>query len=123
MSDKGFSLNFDRKGKNMEILENAGQSGSKIMGSLKSIISDAEKVLENSTAHGSESYQNAKKKLESTISDAKFVLRELNDVVVTKAKDAAVCTAEFAKENPWKTVGIVAAVGVLVGILIARSKK
>ncbi|MCZ4064895.1 DUF883 family protein [Oxalobacter aliiformigenes] len=107
----------------MEILENAGRSGSKIMGSLKSIISDAEKVLENSTAQGSESYQNAKKKLESTISDAKFVLRELNDVVVTKAKDAAVCTAEFAKENPWKTVGIVAAVSVLVGVLIARSRK
>ena len=43
----------------MEILENAGQAGNKIMGSLKSIISDAEKVLENSTQHGSESYQNA----------------------------------------------------------------
>jgi ElaB/YqjD/DUF883 family membrane-anchored ribosome-binding protein len=42
---------------------------------------------------------------------------------VTKAKDAAVCTAEFAKENPWKTIGIVAAVSVLVGVLIARSRK
>ena len=59
----------------MEILENAGQAGNKIMGSLKSIISDAEKVLENSTQHGSESYQNAKRKLESTITDAKFVSR------------------------------------------------
>ena len=73
----------------MEILENAGQAGNKIMGSLKSIISDAEKVLENSTQHGSESYQNAKRKLESTITDAKFVLRELEEVVVNKAKDAA----------------------------------
>lgn len=107
----------------MEILENAGQSGSKIMGSLRSIISDAEKVLENSTHHGSESYQNAKKKLEATITDAKFVLKELNEVVVNKAKDAAVCTAEFAKEHPWKAVGMVAAAGVLLGILIARSKK
>lgn len=107
----------------MEILENAGQSGSKIMGSLKSIISDAEKVLESGTQQGSESYQRARKKLESTITDAKFVLNEINDVVVTKAKDAAVCTAEFAKEHPWKAVGIVAAVGVLVGILLARSKK
>ncbi len=108
----------------MEILENAGQSsGSKIMGSLKSIISDAEKVLENSTHQGSESYQNAKRKLESTISDAKFVLREINEVVVTKAKDAAICTAEFAKEHPWKAVGVVAAVGVLIGILIARQTK
>lgn len=85
----------------MEILENAGQSGSKIMGSLKSIISDAEKVLENSTAQGSESYQNAKKKLESTISDAKFVLRELNDVVVTKAKDAA----SVQRNSPRKILG------------------
>ena len=107
----------------MEILENAGQAGNKIMGSLKSIISDAEKVLENSTQQGSESYQNAKRKLESPITDAKFVLRELEEVVVNKAKDAAVCTAEFAKEHPWKAVGAVAAVGVLLGILIARSRK
>lgn len=121
--ESGFSFNFDWKEKNMEILENAGQSGGKIMGSLKSIISDAEKVLENSTHQGSESYQNAKRKLESTITDAKFALQELEEVVVTKAKDAAVCTAEFAKEHPWKAAGIVAAVGVLVGLLIARSKK
>ena len=106
----------------MEILENAGQSGNKLMGSLKSIINDAEKVLENSTQQGSETYQNAKKKLEATLVDAKFALGELEDIVVTKAKDAAVCTAEFAKEHPWKAAGIVAAVGVLVGILIARRK-
>ena len=106
----------------MEILENAGQSGNKQMGSLKSIINDAEKVLENSTHQGSETYQNAKKKLESTLVDAKFALGELEDIVVTKAKDAAVCTAEYVKENPWKAAGIVAAVGVLVGILIARKK-
>ena len=49
----------------MEILENAGQSGNKLMGSLKSIINDAEKVLENSTHQGSETYQNAKKKLDN----------------------------------------------------------
>ena len=70
--ESGFSFNFDWKEKNMEILENAGQSGGKIMGSLKSIISDAEKVLENSTHQGSESYQNAKRKLESTITAVSY---------------------------------------------------
>ena len=31
-------------------------------------------------------------------------------------------TVHIREENPWKAAGIVAAVGVLVGILIARKK-
>ncbi len=101
-------------------MDTTTDTGAKLMGNLKSIIQDAEKVLENSTHHGSENFYKAKEKLESTLADAKFALREIEDVVITKAKNAAVCTAEYAKKHPWQTVGAVAVIGVMLGMLIAR---
>lgn len=101
-------------------METTNEAGSKLMGNLKSIIQDAEKVLENSAQQGSESFQKAKEKLESTLADAKFAMHELEDIVISKAKNAAVCTTEYAKEHPWQAVGVAALVGVLIGALIAR---
>ena len=37
-----------------------------------------------------------------------------------KAKEAARATDDFVHEHPWKAVGIGAAVGVIVGMLISR---
>lgn len=101
-------------------METTGEAGTKLMGNLKSMIQDAEKVLENSAHHGSESFQRAKEKLELTLADAKFAVKELEDIVIAKAKNAAVCTAEYAKEHPWKAAGVVAVIGVMLGMLIAR---
>lgn len=96
------------------------EATNKLMGNLKSMILDAEKMLENSASQGSESFQKAKEKLESTLADAKFAMRELEDIVISKAKNAAVCTAEYAKDHPWQAVGVVAVLGVMLGMLIAR---
>lgn len=101
-------------------MDTTNDAGSKLMSNLKSIVQDAEKMLENSAQQGGESFQKAKEKLESTLVDAKFAMRELEDVVISKAKNAAVCTAEYAKEHPWQAAGVVAAVGILIGMLIAR---
>lgn len=101
-------------------METTNETGSKLMGNLKTIIQDAEKMLENSAQQGSESFQKAKEKFESTLADAKFAMRELEDIVISKAKNAAVCTTEYAKEHPWHAVGVAAMVGILVGVLIGR---
>ena len=101
-------------------MDTTTDTGAKLMGNLKSIIQDAERALENSALHGNENFHKAKEKLESTLADAKFALRELEDVVISKAKNAAVCTAEYAKEHPWQAAGVVAVIGVMLGMLIAR---
>jgi ElaB/YqjD/DUF883 family membrane-anchored ribosome-binding protein len=101
-------------------MDTTNETGTRLMGNLRSIIQDAEKMIENSAQQGSESFQKAKEKLESTLQDAKFAVRELEDIVISKAKNAAVCTAEYAKEHPLQTVGVVAVLGLMLGMLIAR---
>ena len=95
-------------------------AGNKLVDTVKSIVQDAEKVLENSTTQGTENYRKAKEKLEATLKDVKYAVREWEEIVINKTKNAAICTADYAREHPWQTAGVVCAIGILIGVLIAR---
>jgi ElaB/YqjD/DUF883 family membrane-anchored ribosome-binding protein len=56
------------------------------------------------------------KKLET----AKASLNQAQTVVTDTARQYADITDEYVQSNPWKALGIAAATGVLVGILLAR---
>ncbi len=103
----------------METLENAGQAKDGIIGGLKSIVTSAEdkiaEVYDNSTV------QAAKQKLEEVVTEAKFYAKHLEELAAEKAKKAAVCAVETAKEHPAMTAGVIAILGTLAGFLVARS--
>lgn len=46
--------------------------------------------------------------------------QELQAIAVEKGKAAAQSTDEFVHEHPWKSIGIAAGVGLVIGMLIAR---
>jgi ElaB/YqjD/DUF883 family membrane-anchored ribosome-binding protein len=48
--------------------------------------------------------------------------QEVQAVAIETGKEVAETADDFVKENPWKAVALSAGVGVLVGMLIARSK-
>ena len=104
----------------MDTMDKINQSRDSLMSSLKSVIQDAEKMLDNTAQQTGEGFKTAKAKLESTLQDAKWELGRLEDAVINKAKDTMVCTDRYVKDNPWQAVGIGAAVGVLLGMLISR---
>jgi len=91
-----------------------------LMSDLKTVIQDAEAWLRNGGNLTGEELKAAKAKFEQTISSAKASLGEYQQTVVEKTKEAARVTDEYVHENPWKSVGLGAAVGVVVGMLIAR---
>lgn len=87
---------------------------------LKSVIQDAEAWLRHGSQVTGEEFQAARAKFEKTLSSAKADLIRVEEAVVEKTKIAAKATDEYVKENPWKSVGLGAAVGVVIGMLIAR---
>lgn len=92
----------------------------KLMDDLRSVISDAESWLKSGSLLTGEDLAAAKEKFEATIRNAKEDLVRFEETVVTKTKEAAKATDEYVHENPWKAVGLGAAVGVVIGMLIAR---
>ena len=55
-----------------------------------------------------------------SLSTAKESLSQAQSVVTDTAKQYADITDEYVRANPWKALGIAAAAGVLVGILLTR---
>jgi ElaB/YqjD/DUF883 family membrane-anchored ribosome-binding protein len=91
-----------------------------LMADLKSVIADAEAWLRHGGSLTGEELKAAKAKFERTIINAKDDLIRLEEAVVEKTKAAAKATDEYVQENPWKAVGLGAALGLVVGLLIAR---
>lgn len=104
-------------------MENTGQSGDmreNLMDDLKRIIKDAEEMLRGTGQQAGEGYQKARAKFESTLSSAKDSYATLEDQFMTVTRDAIDTTDEYVRANPWQAVGIGAAAGLLLGLLIAR---
>ena len=91
-----------------------------LLSDLKTVIQDAEAWLRHSGHLTGEEFKVAKAKFERTLVKAKDDIVRLEEAAVEKAKVAAKATDEYVKENPWKAVGLGTAVGVVIGMLIAR---
>jgi ElaB/YqjD/DUF883 family membrane-anchored ribosome-binding protein len=89
-----------------------------LMSDLKSVITDAEAWLSNNLT--GEDLKAARAKFERTLVNAKDDLIRMEKAVVEKTKEAAKATDDYVHENPWKAVGIGAAAGLVLGLLIAR---
>lgn len=91
-----------------------------LMNDLKSVIQDAEAWLRHGGQLTGEEFQAAKAKFERTLHNAKDDLVRMEETVVERTREAAKATDEYVKENPWKAVGVGAAIGLVVGMLISR---
>jgi ElaB/YqjD/DUF883 family membrane-anchored ribosome-binding protein len=91
-----------------------------LLSDLKTVVQDAEAWLRHSGHLTGEEFKAARAKFERTLVKAKEDIIRLEEVAVEKAKVAAKATDEYVKENPWKAVGLGTAVGVVIGMLIAR---
>jgi ElaB/YqjD/DUF883 family membrane-anchored ribosome-binding protein len=91
-----------------------------LLSDLKTVLQDAESWLRSSGTLTGDEFKAAKAKVERTLVKAKDDIIRSQEAVVEKTKVAAKATDEFVTENPWKAVGIGAAIGVLIGVLAAR---
>lgn len=99
---------------------NAHDTQEKIIHNLEEVIKDAETLLHNNGEALSGEITNAKERIESTIKNAKEEIVRLEKLLVDKTKHAAKTTDHYVKQHPWQAVGIGAAIGLVVGLLISR---
>ena len=61
----------------------------------------------------------ARAKLESTLDAAKASLHDGKERVMTTARHAAENTDEYVHSNPWSAIGIAAAAGAAIAVLLS----
>lgn len=92
----------------------------KLMGDLRVVIADAEELLRMTADQAGEGVADIRSRVQTKMNQAKIDLIQLQDAAVAKAKAAGHATDEFVHENPWKSIGIAAGVGLVIGLLVSR---
>ena len=101
-------------------MSNTEVTKDKLAADLKVVIEDAEELLKATASQAGEKVVAARLKIQDSLDVAKAKLAHLSSAGIDKAKEAAAATDDFVHEHPWKAVGIGAAIGVIVGMLISR---
>lgn len=93
---------------------------SKLMSDLRTVITDAEELLRMTADEAGESAAGLRARVKDRMNQAKDELVRLQDAAVAKAQEVGDAADEFVHENPWKSIGIAAGIGLVVGMLVSR---
>jgi ElaB/YqjD/DUF883 family membrane-anchored ribosome-binding protein len=92
----------------------------KLVTDLKVVISDTEELLRATAGAAGEKVSELRERLVVRLRDTKERVIDLEAALLDKTKAAARATDDFVHEEPWKAVGVAAALGLALGVLIGR---
>jgi ElaB/YqjD/DUF883 family membrane-anchored ribosome-binding protein len=87
---------------------------------LKNLADTLEEVLSSSTDKSKTELDKLRTKARAALEDSRQRLGDSGEKLVQTTREAAGRADEYVQDNPWHGVGIGAALGVALGILIAR---
>ncbi len=96
------------------------QSKDKLFSDMKIVLSDAEDLLKAAASTSGERAAELREKALLSLRRAKEAVQDAQVAVVEKGKAAARATDDYVHDHPWRAVGIAAAVGFFVGLMINR---
>jgi ElaB/YqjD/DUF883 family membrane-anchored ribosome-binding protein len=92
----------------------------RVIKDFKAVVMDTEELLKATANQTGDRIAAARARMEESLAATKKQLAELEEKVIEKAKAAAQATDQLVHENPWQSMGIAAAVGFVLGMLIQR---
>jgi ElaB/YqjD/DUF883 family membrane-anchored ribosome-binding protein len=84
------------------------------------VLTEADSLLKQATKESGEKASDLRAQVEAKLRAAKLKLQDMQDDAMDRAKATARATDEYVRDNPWQALGVAAALGVLVGLLIGR---
>lgn len=91
-----------------------------LLDDLSVVVADAEALLKATVGQGGEALAAVRAKAEASLGVAKEKLSAAQTALMDKTRAAANATDEYVHVHPWQAIGVGTAVGVLLGLLIAR---
>lgn len=84
------------------------------------MLTEADDLLKRSGNASGDTARELRSEVEAKLLAAKLRLQELEGVAIDGARAAKKATNEYVHANPWQSIGIAAAVGLVVGLLMNR---
>lgn len=87
---------------------------------LKALADTLDEVLHSTTEKSEAELKQLKAKAEEMLKSTRQTLTSAGEKLVDQTKEIAERTDNYVHEKPWNGMGIAAAVGVVIGVLLAR---
>ena len=84
------------------------------------VLTEADALLKQAAKETGDKASDLRAQVEAKLRTAKLKLQDLQDDAIDRAKAAARVTDEYVHDNPWQAIGIAAAIGFLVGLVVSR---
>ena len=92
----------------------------KLMTDLRNVIHDTEELLKTGASEVGAEAVSMRERVRARLLQAKDSLVRLEESALERAKLAGRTADDYVHENPWPSIGVAAAVGLLIGISIGR---
>ena len=92
----------------------------KLVADLKLVVADAEDLLAATASQTGEKIAELRERMQGNLRVARIKLADAEAAVREKTRQVAKATDNYVHENPWRSIGIAAGVGLVVGLLIGR---
>lgn len=92
----------------------------KIVEDAKVLIADAEEMMRLLASQAGENMGDVHRRLQVRIDKAKADLVDVQTAAINKAKEVGCATDKYVHEEPWKAIGVAAAIGAVAALLVSR---
>ncbi|GKV90019.1 DUF883 family protein [Pectobacterium carotovorum] len=96
------------------------QNSEYLRAELKSLADTLEEVLSTSSDKSKADLDKLRNKAESALKETRSRLSDTGERIASQTKEAVESADDYVRQNPWTGVGIGAAVGVVLGVLLSR---
>ena len=92
----------------------------KLIADVKLVIADSEELLRATAGQAGEKIAEIRARTQDSLATAKIKLAEAEAALVDRAKEVGRAADDYVHDNPWRSVGVAAGFGFIVGLLIGR---
>ncbi|MDP1607071.1 MAG: YqjD family protein [Rhodocyclaceae bacterium] len=100
--------------------ETTDVSKEKLITDFKVVVADAEELLRATANQAGDKAADLRARIQSRLTDAKIKLADAEAAIVERAKLVGRATDDYVHDNPWRSVGVAAGIGLVIGLLIGR---
>jgi ElaB/YqjD/DUF883 family membrane-anchored ribosome-binding protein len=91
-----------------------------LLDDFSAMLTEAEELLRRAGNETGERAKDLRAQVEAKLLGAKLRLQELEGEAMDRAKAAARYTDDYVHDNPWVSIGVAAAAGFVLGLLVNR---
>jgi len=91
-----------------------------IVQDFKDVVTDTEALLKVTANTGGEKMAEVRTKVEESLKIVKLKLTDIQCEALVRGKQLAKAGDTYVHDNPWRSVGLAASIGIVIGLLIGR---